>query len=1193
MKILGLRFKNISSLRGEWDIRFDAPPLSDTGLFAITGPNGSGKSSLLDAITLGLYGETARLRHPERDITSWLEDESYAEVTFQVAEKVYRSRWWARQGPNGLLGPEMSLSLVNGTEELLEDRLLRVRTRLSELTGLDFKRFCRSVLLAQGEFAAFLNALENERSEILEMILGEEVAQDLAQELYQRTAAARERLLHLKELAASYPPVDRERRRQLEQQQSERRGELEDLEREIGDLEEKKRRLQTLERLSQELRQAQENLSAAEAQDLAAQQALQHMEALQGSEPLVEAVRRLMALEEARHGLQSRVDDLRRKGAEQQQELEEVQSRLAVTRSALEEERRQFEARLPHLEEAARKDREIGRHEQRLQEALARSMELERAYRDLLARQDQIKTHLEETSAQSEALSEQLNQNKTGAALAKDMARLQELLERLAHLRQEEDLQAAQLSEAQQSLEKAAAALEHAQRREQRMQAKAGQAVMKKESLQREIRALIGDTAPATLKEDIKERRKNLAALKKLLSISRKFYQQGLAMDFQKARVELTARRLATQASLQEALGHMHLYEADIIWKESFQRVSAERAKLQEGKPCPLCGSVTHPFLTEGLPDLSELHGRIDALQGRIAALEAEVSNLDAQSAQLEKQAHAASHILQEWQEVCRQAGLKLELAEPNTLEETLQGLEKDLRQAQSALRSSRFKRWRVHWAGWMLRRRLNACTREEEKRRQVEQAHHAAQQAISQIQKQIERLMGEAEAVAQELRRLLPAYEERFPEKGAEKDVLQRLRRRRDAYERAVKEQKVLADRRRSLQSQWESIALDLARLVKEREAAGTQVDSLQSALASMKAEREAFHPGLEAAAQQRAMEESLGRWNREQEQLQDRMEKLQQSLEATARELRALEPELKTTTETYEVLRAELEDAVRAVGLNSVTEAVSAFKLLQDDTSVRERAAHARENLTKARALVEAAQQAVSAAEPEPHVMASAQDVAARFLELQKRRDALQQDLQDLEAQLDHFRQSVQEHHALLQAVEDQERLLRELKAEEKAFREEHSVQAREKVRRAMLERLMDQANTHLELLSGRYRLRPVKDNGFGFVVEDLMHQRNHRSIRTLSGGETFVVSLSLALGLADLAAQHRKIESLFLDEGFGTLDDETLYRVITALRRLQANGKMVGIISHVKRLAEEIPTQIRVERQPEGMSRIIVMP
>ncbi|MGQ9484996.1 MAG: AAA family ATPase [Desulfosoma sp.] len=206
MKILGLRFKNISSLRGEWDIRFDAPPLSDTGLFAITGPNGSGKSSLLDAITLGLYGETARLRHPERDITSWLEDESYAEVTFQVAEKVYRSRWWARQGPNGLLGPEMSLSLVNGTEELLEDRLLRVCTRLSELTGLDFKRFCRSVLLAQGEFAAFLNALENERSEILEMILGEEVAQDLAQELYQRTAAARERLLHLKELAASYPP---------------------------------------------------------------------------------------------------------------------------------------------------------------------------------------------------------------------------------------------------------------------------------------------------------------------------------------------------------------------------------------------------------------------------------------------------------------------------------------------------------------------------------------------------------------------------------------------------------------------------------------------------------------------------------------------------------------------------------------------------------------------------------------------------------------------------------------------------------------------------------------------------------------------------------------------------------------------------------------------------------------------------
>ncbi|ROQ93445.1 AAA family ATPase [Desulfosoma caldarium] len=1193
MKILRLRFKNISSLRGEWDIRFDAPPLSDTGLFAITGPNGAGKSSILDAITLGLYGETARLRHPERDITSWLEEESYAEVTFQVAEKVYRSRWWARQGPNGLLGPEMSLSLVNGTEKLLEDRVLRVRSRLSELTGLDFKRFCRSVLLAQGQFAAFLNALESERAEILEMIMGAEVAQDLAQELQHRTAAARERLLQLQERAASYPLVDRERQRELEQQRSERRAELDDLQAEMAQLEERKRRLETVERLHQELQQAQENLSAAEAQDQAAQQALQHMEALRGNEPVMEALRRFMTLEETRQGLQSRMDHLRQKSAEERKTLQELQNRWAMARSSLEEAQQQYAARLPDLEHAARKDREIQRHEQRLQEALARSMELERAHRDALARQDQIKAHLEETSARATSLAEKLDQDRTDAALAKDMVKIQELLERLARLREEEDSLAAQLPEAQKSLEKVATDLERARARHQRMQAKAGRAVLKKESLKQEIRALIGDKTPENLKEDIKKRKRYLSAYKKLLSISRRFHQQGLATDMEKAREKLRARRAKTLAALEEALAHIRLYEADITWRESFQRVSSERAMLQEGKPCPLCGSPTHPFVTEGLPDFSELHGRIDALQDRITALKAELSNMDTESIQLEKKAQAASQIHEEWQEVCRKAGLNVDLAEPHTLEETLRGLQEGLRHARSVLRSSRFKRWRVAWVDWTLRRRLRASSRDEEKRRRLEETYREHQEAVMKIQRSLEQLRGDAQAVAGDLQRFLPAYGERLPEKGQETPLLQRLHRRRLSYERAAQEQRDLAERIPSLKSQLEAIALNLARLEKEKEAAGMQVESLQSTLASMKAEREAIYLGRDAEAEQRSLEENLQRWSREQEELQGRMEELQQSLQATAKELLALETELQTSQKTYEALRKELEDSVRLIGLDSVTTALAAFKLLKDEPAFRDRVAHARENLTKARALVDAAQQAISAVGPVLEEGASAQELAERILDRHKRIESLQQELHDLEARLDRFHQSIQEHRELLQAVEDQERLLGELAAEEKAFREVQSAEAREKVRRAMLERLMEQANTHLELLSGRYRLRPMKDNGFGLVVEDLMHQRSQRSVRTLSGGETFVVSLSLALGLADLAAQHRKIESLFLDEGFGTLDEETLYRVIAALRRLQSNGKMVGIISHVKRLAEEIPTQIQVEREPGGMSRITVLP
>jgi exonuclease SbcC len=98
--------------------------------------------------------------------------------------------------------------------------------------------------------------------------------------------------------------------------------------------------------------------------------------------------------------------------------------------------------------------------------------------------------------------------------------------------------------------------------------------------------------------------------------------------------------------------------------------------------------------------------------------------------------------------------------------------------------------------------------------------------------------------------------------------------------------------------------------------------------------------------------------------------------------------------------------------------------------------------------------------------------------------------------------------------------------------------------------------------------------------------------RAVNTLSGGESFLVSLSLALGLASLNVKNLKIESLFIDEGFGTLDPETLNTAIDALERLQNEGRKVGVISHVAEMSERIGTQIRIEKQGNGKSKIAIV-
>jgi exonuclease SbcC len=137
--------------------------------------------------------------------------------------------------------------------------------------------------------------------------------------------------------------------------------------------------------------------------------------------------------------------------------------------------------------------------------------------------------------------------------------------------------------------------------------------------------------------------------------------------------------------------------------------------------------------------------------------------------------------------------------------------------------------------------------------------------------------------------------------------------------------------------------------------------------------------------------------------------------------------------------------------------------------------------------------------------------------------------------------------------------------------------------------LEILIKHANAQLNLLSGRYRLERLRDS-LNLVITDL-EMGWQRSVHSLSGGESFLVSLGLALGLASLTSSRLLIESLFIDEGFGSLDSETLRVALNALSHLESQGRKVGVISHVSEMVDAIPVQVRVVRVSGGASRIVI--
>jgi exonuclease SbcC len=140
--------------------------------------------------------------------------------------------------------------------------------------------------------------------------------------------------------------------------------------------------------------------------------------------------------------------------------------------------------------------------------------------------------------------------------------------------------------------------------------------------------------------------------------------------------------------------------------------------------------------------------------------------------------------------------------------------------------------------------------------------------------------------------------------------------------------------------------------------------------------------------------------------------------------------------------------------------------------------------------------------------------------------------------------------------------------------------------------LDALLAHANLHLDDLSPRYRLARVPGHDLDLQVVDRDMGDEIRSVHSLSGGESFLVSLALALGLSSLSSRDTRVESLLIDEGFGSLDPSTFEVALAVLDALQASGRKVGVISHVPGLAERIGVRIAVKPQGPGRSVVRVM-
>ncbi|MEX5539224.1 AAA family ATPase [Pseudomonas poae] len=1211
MKILAIRLKNLASLAGPFEIDFTAEPLASAGLFAITGPTGAGKSTLLDALCLALFGAVPRLgdtgqaKMPDADTDISIGDPrtlirrgtggGYAEVDFVgVNGRRYRARWEAnraRDKASGKLQNSRQSLLDLDSDQVLASQKTEYKTQLELALGLNFEQFTRAVLLAQSEFSAFLKANDNERSELLEKLTDSALYTQLGRRAFEKTKDARDVHKQLQDQATGIVPLTAQARAELDQQLSDAQQQLKTQQAQLKQLELQHTWLKELREWQERQLSATQQLQQAHAEWTAQspqRQDLNHLEQLAPQRhhfarqaelntlltPLAAQIQQHI---EQQHALHTRQQQAQLQQTSAQSALAHALKNQAdaapLLRQAVEE-----QSTLAHLtRELAKRTEEQHQQQSACHEGQARLKAMQDKHADVEQRLQRLAAELER-SAVLAPLSDAWNAYRDrlqqlmliGNRLSKGQAELPQLEQCATATAQT----FAEQREALDLLFQEAGAEPHA--------------------VAEQVQLL------ASLLQDNRKQQRAFEDLTRLWDSQQQLDQQAAALtqklvDAAQKREQLNQTGLQAKAELAVAEQTLTVTRQLLERQRLARSASVEelREQLQDDQPCPVCGSPEHPYHRPeallhslGRHDETEeatAQKAVDTLKEKLTELRGEVGGLIAQQKEfLQQQDHLSA----------QHTALKPSLeAHP---------LSASLFNQEAAKRSA--------WLAQQLNQLTQSIGQDEQRQaallnlqhnagrlqQQLQSAQEASQQARQLMLDQQRELANDRERLDEELHAfasLLPAetldglrrdpaatfmlldqhVSQRLEQLGHQRDELAEQQARQQAIEKEHTHQQHREQQLDALSQQFNELA--------------TQQQAAQEKLATLLgdyASAEHWQQQLEQAVVQSRQSETDA--SQQLQAIHNELIQLAADLKAREERQSALHSEqaaLDTRLSEWRALHAELDDTqlTRLLGFDDAQLSALRHQLQASEKAVEQ-----------ARVLLQEREQRLAEHQALHNGNLEAEQLDSNLAALNQQLAEGEKYCAELRARQSEDQRRQDANSALAaqitKAYEEWQRWARL-----NALIGSATGDVFRKLAQAYnLDLLVHHANVQLRQLVRRYRLKRG-GSMLGLLVMDTEMGDELRSVHSLSGGETFLVSLALALGLASMASSTLKIESLFIDEGFGSLDPESLQLAMDALDGLQAQGRKVAVISHVQEMHERIPVQIQVKRQGNGLSTLEV--
>lgn len=1238
MKIDKITLCNLASIEGEQTIDFREEPLRSAGLFAITGDTGSGKSTLLDAICLALYNRAPRFDDAERinsvvvkendlqlgstDVRGMLrrgQKEGYALVEFTAVDgAVYEAEWRVRLRRTGTYDKvQRSLRQLSPRRETYDD----VEERIVAIIGLDYTQFTRTVILAQNSFANFLKAHKAEKSALLEKLTGTEIYGHISRHIHQLNEAATREVENIENQVAGVL-----QNRLTAEEQTAAEDERHRLLTAISATDEEIARLTRYLQWYAEIEKAEDEVKAAEEHHdamhknyialRAEELKLQRYDSVLSVQPLYQEivvrkndVAQLMEQEEkAAQSIEiakQELATLREANNAAEQAANEAQNLLTLRRPAINRglalsgEIKESRERLKKADEQLKEAEETWQQQQQQQQAKQQQYATLTSHIEQLSRHKQMLDVHRLMFEKIDLVKDKLSQLNTETVRNAESHKKHDALQR----RQAELKLSMNSAERRHNDNKGklSALKSELYIHQQTNQGRDGIALQQRYAHHRN-RLILLEQAHSLWKrisagyDEIGEKR---AARSRYMA-----EQEQTRRDIEKARIEVQTieedfQRLNNAYTLSQS-----------------QNIVSLRRSLKEGTACPLCGATHHPYHTETEREIGELLNNLereyteaaDHLHNKKAHLASLIEEYAAREGRLK--AEAENLVTREQQQAIDVDDWKVFASLDTTFADCSSAVNRDAR------------RITINMLADNARRAVNEAERELENYN-LHQGHiNRLNEEIALVAAQVDEESATYEdlrtqlridgAAAEELQQSMLISDRVCAQLYTDLDEMitlsgwftewrnnpDHLRQRiSDLHNDWMHTNKELDNCNRSeelLREEIKSVEQSVGEALQRRTRLRDDRELAAEALRNKTSELQFLFGEATPETEEQTLNKNIERTRSEEGRTRNAMEQAAAQLNALQGAQHNLETTRRNCQAEMQAQKSELDLWIlKYNGSHSplqFAELEQIFSDRRDWNALRSNIDHLRQQLSLAVQRLETTRSALLLLQAQPQRPNAAQGETRRAL--LERHIAQKQRIEELRTALTAINMQLLAHERSLSQAAALDPELERARANKAHWERLYAFlgsadgkKFRELAQAYTFNFLVEHANYQLRQLSPRYELHTVPGTLTLEIVDREMFDQ-HRYVHSLSGGETFVVSLALALGLATLSTGNLAIGSLFIDEGFGHLDNDSLQLVMDALARLETTGgRKVGVISHTQQIRTQISPQICLVRLPGG--------